>query len=480
MPDALDVLMIFFLFALGACLGSFLNVVVFRLPALDIPPTAGAFEVARRQLRGLSYPPSHCPQCGYVLRWYDNVPVLGWIWLRGRCRQCRLPISVQYPLIEFLVGLLFAGFYVTFSLLGPQWGPPTPADVTLVSVPTPPTFFTNPTGWIDDVRIPPEELPVGFVATDVTPAGGGRAAGRVTVQVISRAQAVPERDWPMLAMTLALTFCLLGAALIDARHYFIPRGLSFLPAVVGLAAHTLHDRPMMPLSLIVGPVGCAWAVGGGAGLVLALLLLRSGLLRRSFADEMPMLEIERDAAGHDEPTREEWRSIRRLTRREMWREIAFLALPIGLGLLCAVSAVYGPGQGVWRALADSRAGAAFCGSLLGGLVGGGVIWIVRVLGSLGFGREAMGLGDADLMFGVGCCLGAGPAGLALFPAAMIGLAFALYRLLMRSRHEMPFGPYLAIASLLMVIGWNELADFLTPSLLGLGFLIGRAAPLVGL
>ena len=426
MPDAIDVLAIIFLFALGASLGSFLNVIVFRLPAIEIPPGAGGWESARLQLRGISYPPSHCPKCGYRLRWYDNFPVLGWVWLGGRCRQCEQRISIQYPLVELMLGLVFAGYYVAFFLLGPDWGPPTPVE------------------------------------------GGVRL------------DADRARHWPMLALTLILAFCLIAAALIDARHYFIPRGLSYIPAAAGLLVHTLYDTSLAPLSVLASPVGCAWAVGGGVGLVLSLVLLRWGALKRSFADELPMLEIERDAAGEDEPSPEEWERIKRLTRREMVREVAFLALPIGLGVLCAISAAYGPGEGFWRSLADNRAVSAFLGSLLGGLVGGGVIWIVRVAGSLGFGREAMGLGDADLMFGVGCCLGGGPAGVALFPAALIGLVFALYRWTVRSRHEMPFGPYLAIASLLLVTGWNRLYDFLAPSLPALAFLFGRAAPLVGL
>ncbi|EAZ90105.1 prepilin peptidase [Crocosphaera chwakensis] len=80
-----------FVFAFGACIGSFLNVVIYRLP------------------EGLSliHPPSRCPHCEHRLGKTENVPVLGWLWLRGRCRWCRAPISVRYPLIEAVTGLLF-------------------------------------------------------------------------------------------------------------------------------------------------------------------------------------------------------------------------------------------------------------------------------------------------------------------------------------------------------------------------------------
>lgn len=76
---------------LGGAVGSFLNVVVYRLP-LGI---------------SLVYPPSRCPKCGKGIAWYDNVPVLGWILLRGRCRQCRNPISARYPVIEGWTALMF-------------------------------------------------------------------------------------------------------------------------------------------------------------------------------------------------------------------------------------------------------------------------------------------------------------------------------------------------------------------------------------
>jgi leader peptidase (prepilin peptidase)/N-methyltransferase len=63
-------------------------------------------------------PPSHCPQCGEPIRWYDNVPVVSWLLLRGRCRFCREPISIQYPLVELATGLVWAG---VFAAHGATW-----------------------------------------------------------------------------------------------------------------------------------------------------------------------------------------------------------------------------------------------------------------------------------------------------------------------------------------------------------------------
>ncbi|MEA2370371.1 MAG: leader peptidase (prepilin peptidase) / N-methyltransferase [Solirubrobacteraceae bacterium] len=77
----------------GAIIGSFLNVVVYRLPRGE----------------SLSTPGSRCPSCETPIKPYDNVPVLGWLWLRGRCRSCQAPISARYPLVEAATAVLCAG-----------------------------------------------------------------------------------------------------------------------------------------------------------------------------------------------------------------------------------------------------------------------------------------------------------------------------------------------------------------------------------
>lgn len=84
---------------LGLAVGSFLNVCIHRLP--------------RRQ--SLVNPPSRCPHCGYRLRWADNIPVLSYALLGGRCRQCRKPISIRYPIVELITMALFLLHYWTFD-----------------------------------------------------------------------------------------------------------------------------------------------------------------------------------------------------------------------------------------------------------------------------------------------------------------------------------------------------------------------------
>ena len=96
-----EFIIIGFALALGAIVGSFLNVVILRLPAED---------------QSIAYPASRCPHCLTPLRWFENIPLLSYLFLRGRCRHCRVGISLQYPLVELLMALLSLAVYVRFGL----------------------------------------------------------------------------------------------------------------------------------------------------------------------------------------------------------------------------------------------------------------------------------------------------------------------------------------------------------------------------
>ncbi len=85
-------LLIAWFFMIGAVIGSFLNVVVYRLP----------------RNMSLIEPPSHCPACKHRIRWFDNIPIISWVMLRGRCRDCKAAISARYPLVEAITAGTFA------------------------------------------------------------------------------------------------------------------------------------------------------------------------------------------------------------------------------------------------------------------------------------------------------------------------------------------------------------------------------------
>lgn len=92
MQDPRIAVMLGFLAAGGACVGSFLNVVAYRLP---------------RRCMSVSKPRSRCPKCTSLIGWRDNIPVVSWLLLRGRCRNCASPISVRYPAVELATAALF-------------------------------------------------------------------------------------------------------------------------------------------------------------------------------------------------------------------------------------------------------------------------------------------------------------------------------------------------------------------------------------
>ena len=90
----------FFSFALGACIASFLNVCIWRLPRNE----------------SVVSPASHCPNCNAPIRWYQNIPIISYVALGGRCANCRKPISMRYTIVEFLGGVLFLAAYLQWAM----------------------------------------------------------------------------------------------------------------------------------------------------------------------------------------------------------------------------------------------------------------------------------------------------------------------------------------------------------------------------
>jgi leader peptidase (prepilin peptidase)/N-methyltransferase len=455
---------IVFVFLLGAVIGSFLNVVVWRLPRGE----------------SLVTPPSRCPVCLHGLAWYDNVPVLGWLMLRGRCRYCHTPISAQYPTVEFVTGALFVLYYVMYFIqhMGPCWMEMRP----------------NWAGdWVAQYH---------FVTTI-------------------------REDWPQYFLAVFTISALLAAALIDAKQFWIPQSIPILMAGIGLLYHTILDRPHEPGALnLTSGAAAALTIGAGVGLLISLGLLMWGKLPRSFAEGWPALEIEKEPPPADAPegriaamvrrwidnfrsklspaqerTLREFRAqaaerdrdeaehrkaeeakhpappVKEFTRgditREIRKEMLFLMPPIVLAMAgFALVAFNKPLDASWTHLIRQHHWlSGFLGSLLGGMIGAFVVWLTRILGSLAFGREAMGMGDVDLMFGVGAIVGAGAATVAFFVAPFFGLALAIYMFVVGKRRELPYGPYLSLGTAFVMIYYCPIAEYLRPGLSAIASLL---------
>ena len=129
------VVVIFWIFAFGACIGSFLNVCIWRIPRGE----------------SLSKASSHCTVCGSPIRWYDNIPVISYLVLRGRCRSCRTPYSATYFMVELCCGVLAALLVLKTGLSG-QSAEVIPARMLMI-------FFGVTCGMTDlRFRVVPDKL----------------------------------------------------------------------------------------------------------------------------------------------------------------------------------------------------------------------------------------------------------------------------------------------------------------------------------
>ena len=95
----MDFVLYLFSFLFGLCLGSFANVCIYRIP----------------RDKSIVHPPSSCPHCGHKIRFYDNIPIISYLFLMGRCRKCSAVISWRYPLVEILIGSLSLALFFRFG-----------------------------------------------------------------------------------------------------------------------------------------------------------------------------------------------------------------------------------------------------------------------------------------------------------------------------------------------------------------------------
>lgn len=340
-----DPLLLAFSFLLGASVGSFLNVCIYRIPieGLSVARPRGSF----------------CPGCKTPIGFRDNIPLLSWLLLRGRCRSCKTSISVRYPGVELLTALLFV---VVALRLGPGEGEV--IDLTVAA--------TILCGW-------------GIFATLV---------------VIS---------W------------------IDIDHQIIPDSLSI----------------------------------GGTSVALWMSLF---LVRFPISGEIPFLEVPPElqevpwgwgfllatVCGVTSQVAF-WRWVPDWQGKRRTLGSCSLAFHIGAttGLLAAVALIE-PGALGHPALLGLR------GALAGMAVGSGVIWIIGKLGSLAFGKEAMGFGDVKLMAFLGALLGPSLVLAALVLASLIGSVIGLGIRWSTGSSYIPFGPFLCLGAATLILALPEM------------------------
>ena len=375
-----------FVFTFGACVGSFLNVVIWRLP----------------RDKSLVRPPSACPGCGSLIRWFDNIPILSWLLLGGRCRRCKMRISIRYPIIELFTALMFVGLYAIYFL----------ADIRGL-------------GYGDSIGL------TGF----------------------------KDGGWLLFTCHIALLSALLAASAIDLELWVIPLHLCWFVTAVGVAGSTAAPWVLDPqiiksfrLFPSASPTIGILTLGAMLGLAVALVLLKKGIIKPSYPNQESFLPgTDANPATQDDDTIPH--------RREILKEIVFLS-PIILGAMIALL-VYRWVPAVergWGQVMACPTAAGLFGGFWGYLIGCGAVWATRILGTLAFGREAMGLGDVHLMGAAGTLLGAEMVVVAFFVAPFFGLVWASFQWISRKTRQIPYGPFLSLAVGLVMIAhdwfWN--------------------------
>jgi leader peptidase (prepilin peptidase)/N-methyltransferase len=320
-------LLVFFAFVLGAIVGSYLNVCIYRLP-LE---------------KSLFWPGSRCGKCLAKIRWFDNLPLISYLRLGGQCRACGAQFSSRYFWIEFLTGAVFAGLlylevFENMHSIGLLWN--------------------------------------------------------------KSDQLTKPKVWQLLLVWLyhsAFLSLLLVATFTDIDHWEIPLMITIPGTIIGIAGATLGPWPWPIDDTVVSKLSPGWYRNTFGGLGVPL-------------ENLPLVP-----AG-------------------MQRWPVFLPLPEWLL------------PGTWQV--------GLATSLIGAVVGTLGMRLIRLIFSWGLRKEAMGLGDADLMMMIGAFLGWQALIWVLIFGVGLGLVYAVILLVRNKGNELPFGPFLAGgATLALVVPW---------------------------
>ena len=462
---------LFFWTALGLCLGSFLNAVVYRLPR-------------NKSLRDPLW--SFCPSCKHRICWYDNLPLISFILLRGRCRYCGVPISTRYLVVEASMAL------IVLMLLD--------------------AFF------IGHVR-----------------AGLSHSEFGLTDRL--------DYDWPIFLAHVILFACLLPMSVIDLEHYWVDVRFTNLATLAGFVLHALwtprHSsewiRPFDTTAIVclfaVAAMGIVWVVlicephvdaeelgeseieepppapaevrpprmpppslespsrAGGwvAGFLLAVMLFALAVdetgaveLRHTGRALLPLLLFFGLIVWESTVKRPSDHQIvdaiyqeRHGARRMVLTEFALL-MPVILAAAVGWWIMARPG-GLSTAISDALHARTGIGGLallrswspLSGLataatgyvIAGALGWTVRIVFTLVFGKEAFGLGDIHLMAAAGCVAGWPVVVLGFFLTCGLAMVGWVAALPFKRTRALPLGPWLSLSFLAVVVFYDSIIEW---------------------
>lgn len=470
--------------AAGACTGSFVNVLIYRLP---------------RQIRLTEPRHSFCPHCRLPIRWRDNIPLLSYLALGGRCRHCRAVIPCAYPLIEGLAAMLFMLLVDAFH--------------------------------------------IGAVRTDF-----------LTPDIIGITAHVGA-NWPFLVSHVVLAAGLLTISAIDLEEYYVDIRITWTIVAVGLACHVfgaLPDGPEYALTPRAAAVTLAAVAGLAASWTVQFAWSRTRRTDRSLDEPADITQDQVDPSTTDTTQQDQsppspifgllvvvlflllitgWALLvsingehqvpppqrlaivfallflalvassarsrpadtliveaieneRHEARRTALRELLFLlpALALAGATFWWFSSSRAPASlsGIERVL-DWPGGAGWhpirglLWATMSVLIAAALGWGVRIVFTLALGREALGFGDVHILAAAGAVVGWALVVIGFFAAACLAVLGMILLLAFKRSRAIPFGPWLALGILLLVLARDPVLAYFAPALEGIFDLLTKTA-----
>ncbi len=474
-----------FLCAFGLCIGSFLNVIIYRLPR----------EIALGDPKW-----SFCPNCNSRIHWYDNLPVFSFLRLGGKCRVCKNKISVRYPLLELTAGLVVLLLLDAFLIahthtgvivdypgmtwqLGEDW-PILLAHIILMMSLLAMSAIDMEHYWVD-IRFTTMATVAGFCL---------------------HALWTPERtsQWPRPSTGLAAG-SIVGVVTLMLT-FFVVRRFMYPPMEIALSESTdeentsrtdevaaesnstdgnhvpdEHDHPSAQPSPD-GKTGMRQLLGalGLIAVASSILILAVGALLDGAGMSKSLSNTARwlpgliflfflIQMGGSEPREsdveiiESIESEKSTARRTVLLELLILLPTIGLGGVtwfygasCAQTGPMFDSILQWELTSDWMPMRGIATAAAGFLIGGGIGWFVRIVATLLMGREAFGSGDIHMMAAAGCVCGWPTVLVGFILCSILAVVGWLMMLPIKRTRAIPLGPWLSIAFLIVVLFYDPI------------------------
>ncbi len=450
-----DTIIIIFLAMFGACVGSFLNVVIHRLPWGQSIVTPG----------------SRCPTCCTSIAWYDNIPVVSFLALGGKCRNCGTQISARYGFVELLTAMLFVVLYDAYFIssahqgflaLGQDW-PMFLAHIALFAVLLACSAM-DIEHYMINITLPYAAMVVALLAWV-----GGYQADRISPY------ALPTVGLLSFAGCLAAGLALVAQALLV--RLFQPGHQNHHQAdhpddQESLTTENLpdnNDQSPARSTNITGMIMVGLMALACLGLIISTIMGPSD--QNSFTDRalICILLVFISIVFGCIPTRESDKLItetieqeRSGARKEALSDLLALTPAIICAAAAVVAAIHVPAfaQVLKQALSFSVAGrvpiGGFANWLCGLIIAAGFGWLIRIGFTLLFGKEAMGVGDIYMLAAAGCVVGWLATVVGFFLGAVVALLGVLILLLWKTTRALSFGPWLSIGVLITILFYDRI------------------------